>query len=75
MRYQIIATDITKAFDKIAAELANGIADAEGDTTKGRVTAGPACPRPRLVLTAQLARYIGSEVCGSVLWNDPSDAV
>lgn len=32
---------MTKAFDKIAAGLADAIAYAEGDTTKGRVAAGP----------------------------------
>ena len=31
---------MTKAFDKIAAGLADAIAYAEGDTTKGRVAAG-----------------------------------
>ena len=32
---------MTKAFDKIAAGLADAIAYAEGDTTKGRVVAAP----------------------------------
>lgn len=32
---------MTKAFDKIAGGLADAIAYAEGDTTKGRVVAGP----------------------------------
>ncbi len=32
---------MTKAFAKIAAGLADAIAYAEGDTTKGRVAAGP----------------------------------
>lgn len=32
---------MTKAFDKIAAGLADAIAYAEGDSTKGRVAAGP----------------------------------
>lgn len=36
---------MTRAFDKIAAGLADAIAYAEGDTTKGRVAAGPARPR------------------------------
>ena len=32
---------MTKAFDKIATGLADAFAYAEGDTTKGRVAAGP----------------------------------
>ena len=32
---------MTKAFEKIAAGLADAIAYAEGDTARGRVTAGP----------------------------------
>ena len=32
---------MTKAFDKIAAGLADAIAYAQGDTTRGRVVAGP----------------------------------
>ena len=32
---------MTKAFDKIAAGLADAIAYAQGDMTKGRVAAGP----------------------------------
>lgn len=32
---------MTKAFDKIAAGLADAIAFAEGDTAKGRAAAGP----------------------------------
>ena len=32
---------MTKAFEKIAAGLTGAIAYAEGDTTKGRVAAGP----------------------------------
>jgi putative transcriptional regulator len=32
---------MSKAFDKIAAGLADAIAFAEGDTAKGRVAAGP----------------------------------
>ena len=32
---------MTKAFEKIAAGLADAIAYAEGDTTKGRIAAGP----------------------------------
>ena len=32
---------MSKAFDKIAGGLADAIAYAEGDTTKGRVAAGP----------------------------------
>ena len=32
---------MTKAFEKIAGGLADAIAYAEGDTTKGRVAAGP----------------------------------
>lgn len=32
---------MTKAFDKIAAGLADAIAYAQGDTSKGRVVAGP----------------------------------
>ncbi|GMN01272.1 helix-turn-helix domain-containing protein [Erythrobacter sp. MTPC3] len=32
---------MTKAFDKIAGGLADALAYAEGDTTKGRVAAGP----------------------------------
>ena len=32
---------MSKAFDKIAAGLADAIAYAEGDKTKGRVAAGP----------------------------------
>lgn len=35
---------MSKAFDKIAAGLADAISYAEGDTTRGRVAAGPACP-------------------------------
>ena len=34
---------MSKAFDKIAAGLTDAIAYAEGDKTKGRVAAGPAC--------------------------------
>jgi len=32
---------MSKAFDKLAAGLADAIAFAEGDTSKGRVAAGP----------------------------------
>ena len=35
------ADKVTKAFDKIAAGLADAIAYAQGDTTRGRVAAGP----------------------------------
>lgn len=34
-------TNVTKAFDKIAAGLADAIAYAQGDAAKGRVVAGP----------------------------------
>ena len=35
---------MSKAFDKIAAGLADAIAFAEGDTSKGRVAAGQPAP-------------------------------
>ena len=37
---------MTKAFDKIAGGLADAIAYAKGDTTKGRVAAGPQVKTP-----------------------------
>ena len=38
---------MTKAFNKIAGGLADAIAYAEGDTTKGRVAAGQPAPAKR----------------------------
>lgn len=35
---------MTKAFDRIAAGLADAVAYAEGDTTRGRVAAGQPAP-------------------------------
>lgn len=35
---------MTKAFDRIMASLADAIAFTQGDTTRGRVAVGPACP-------------------------------